>query len=79
MPRIIDVSARDAAMMVGMDRRRLEVWIKSGKCPFGEYIREDGREKGSYYINRTRLERYASGVDMNPICMGKVLFPGGAA
>ncbi len=61
------ISMREASILLGMDRETLSYWIRSGKCPFGEYIKGEDREKGAYYINRTRLDSYIHAEDMHPI------------
>jgi SPX domain protein involved in polyphosphate accumulation len=46
-------------------------WIqetdKNGQpvCPFGKYIKKEGKTHGHYIIIRTRFEKYMSGEDMN--------------
>jgi hypothetical protein len=62
------LSPREAEPMVGMNRASLEAWIRSGKCPFGVYVKKDGREKGHFYIYRARLNAYITASDMRPIC-----------
>lgn len=47
-----------------MARVFLESWLRSGKCPFGVYIRQPGKERGAYAIFPARLEVYLSGADM---------------
>jgi predicted site-specific integrase-resolvase len=63
----VTVSTREAAELLGMDRLTLSRWISDGRCPFGTYIKSESRQRGSYYINRIRLEMYLTGKDMNPI------------
>ena len=39
-------------------RQSLEAWLRSGRCPFGEYIRNPGSQRGHYLIFRSRMEFY---------------------
>ena len=64
----MDLGLDKAAPLIGLDRKTVMSWIRSGTCPFGAYIRDDGQKRGHYYINRTRLEAYLSGEDMRPCC-----------
>lgn len=71
------IKLNDAAPLVGLDRKTLMSWVRTGKCPFGAYIKESDNKLGHYYINRTRLERYLSGDDMRPVCPYSVYRGGG--
>ncbi len=44
-----------------MARPLLEAWIRSGKCPFGQYVRQEGKERGTYIIFPERLKVFLSG------------------
>ncbi len=45
-------------------RPALEAWIRSGKCPFGEYIRQEGKSVGRYIIFDSRLRAYLGAEDL---------------
>jgi predicted transcriptional regulator len=62
------VSLREASAILGIDRGTLAGMLRVGKCPFGIYYKEEGSEKGYFYINRTRLEAYITAADMRPVC-----------
>lgn len=62
---ILPVAA--TAAQIGMKVDTLEAWIKQGNCPFGVYIKKEGRTHGSFTIFRTRFERYMAGLDMGPV------------
>ena len=36
----------------------LRAWVRSGKCPFGEYIRRIDNQKGIILLFRQRLDEY---------------------
>lgn len=36
-------------------------WIKSGTCPFGYVIREEGQRRSFFYINVEQLIRFKNG------------------
>ena len=60
------ISLRDASKKLGIDRETLARWIKSGKCPFGNYVPPAvNTRKGYYYISRYRLDIYINAIDMN--------------
>lgn len=62
------VGTIEAAQLLEMTRVILEQWLRMGNCPFGAYIRLDGKKQGSYYINRNRLEAYITAQDMRGGC-----------
>ena len=64
----IAISLNSAAPLVGMDRKSLMAWVRSGKCPFGAFIKSDDSKYGHYYINYKRLQVYLSGDDMRTVC-----------
>lgn len=39
-------------------RASLMAWLRSGRCPFGEYIHNTGKSKGAYFLFRGRMEEY---------------------
>ena len=41
-----------------MTKGSLVAWIRSGNCPFGAYIRKEGKTKGHYVVFRRRMEEY---------------------
>lgn len=47
-----------------MDRVTLEAWIKQGNCPFGNYVKKEGCQRGHYIVWRERLKAYASAQDL---------------
>lgn len=63
-----NLSLNAAALSAGLDIKMLRQWIRTGKCPFGVYVRSEGAKRGGYYVNRTRFERWCSGDDMHPRC-----------
>jgi len=36
----------------------LSAWIKTGRCPFGEYLRRKGCVRGMYLIFPDRMDEY---------------------
>ena len=36
----------------------LKAWMRSGRCPFGEYVRKPGNQRGQFLIFRERIDRY---------------------
>lgn len=36
----------------------LQAWVRSGRCPFGEYIRKPGTSRGQYLLFRERIRKY---------------------
>lgn len=42
----------------------LMAWIQRGDCPFGTYVKKEGKTRGHYIIIRARFEKYMSGEDM---------------
>ena len=36
----------------------LRAWLRCGKCPFGVYIRDDGKTQGRYVVFRQRMDEY---------------------
>lgn len=36
----------------------LSAWIRTGRCPFGEYLRKKGSTRGMYLIFQNRLDEY---------------------
>ena len=46
-------------------RKTIHTWIKSGKCPFAEYVpeREDS-ERGKMLIFRNRYKAYMDAIDI---------------
>ncbi len=41
-----------------MTAASLSAWIKTGRCPFGEYLRRDGSSRGIYLIFQDRMDAY---------------------
>lgn len=41
-----------------MNRNALYAWIRCGKCPFGVYIKKEGKSQGRYVVFRNRMEEY---------------------
>lgn len=64
VPRENIISVAVAAKRIGMKIVTLEAWIKQGNCPFGVYIKREGRTHGSFTIFRARFEKYMAGEDM---------------
>ncbi len=48
-----------------LHRKTIHTWIKSGKCPFAEYVpeREDS-ERGKMLIFRNRYKAYMDAIDI---------------
>ena len=61
----MSISLREVSKELDIEREMLSRWIRTGKCPFGDYVppENDGRV-GAYIINKNRLEIYMSGKDM---------------
>lgn len=66
VPRENIIPVAVAAKRIGMKADTLEAWIKQGDCPFGIYIKKEGRTHGSFTIFRARFERYMVAGDMGP-------------
>jgi len=41
-----------------MNRDALYAWIRCGKCPFGVYIKKEGKSQGRYIVFRHRMDEY---------------------
>ena len=52
----LDVMQKEYAAV--MTKGSLVAWIRCGKCPFGAYIKKEGKTKGSYVVFRRRMEEY---------------------
>jgi len=50
-----------------MDRATLEAWIRQGNCPFGVFVKKEGKQRGHYVIFRERLEAYISAQDLKAV------------
>jgi hypothetical protein len=66
VPREEIIPVATAAKRIGIKVDTLEAWIKQGNCPFGVYIKKEGRTHGSYTIFRAHFEAYMSAQDMLP-------------
>lgn len=66
VPRENIIPVATAAKHIGIKVDTLEAWIKQGNCPFGVYIKKEGRTHGSFTIFRERFERYMAGMDISP-------------
>ncbi len=66
--RVKEFGVKDAVELLGIGYYDLIAWLRSGKCPFGAYIKDENKERGSFYINRERLTAYITAADMRPIC-----------
>ena len=54
----------NANTTANMGRVTLEAWIRSGKCPFASYVRQEGKGRGAYIIIDKRLYAYVDGEDL---------------
>jgi hypothetical protein len=68
MPKTSRITIASVCEKMMIKRPMLEAWIRSGKCPFGEYIREEGKSIGSFYIHPGRFAAYHNAADLRPIC-----------
>lgn len=66
VPRENIIPVAVAAKQIGIKVDTLEAWIKQGDCPFGIYIKKEGRTHGSFTIFRARFEKYMAGNDIGP-------------
>jgi hypothetical protein len=66
VPRENIMPVAEAAGLIGLKVSTLEAWIKAGDCPFGIYIKKEGRTHGSYTIFRRRFNKYLAGADLVP-------------
>jgi hypothetical protein len=64
MTKTRSVTCSEAAEMLGMDKNIMSRWVRTGRCPFAEYITDGSKSRGHYFIHRARLERYITGEDM---------------
>jgi phage antirepressor YoqD-like protein len=61
----------ETARLLGMDKDTLMAWLRSSKPPpWGSYIREPGKQRGTYYIHRQRFAVWNRGADMQNPRMG---------
>ncbi len=56
------ISVDEAARRMGVTPQFLRLGLGAGKFPFGTAVKMEGR--WSYYINRTRCEKWMTGEDM---------------
>lgn len=61
-PKPNKITVAEAAKMMGVTPRFLQLTLQREKVPFGHAIEGNGR--WMYYINRTRFMRYMRGEDM---------------
>lgn len=50
-------TVHDAAQQLGISSQTLRLWLRSGKCPFGQAFTGSGKNY-VYYINSTALNEY---------------------
>jgi hypothetical protein len=70
VPRENIISVAAVAKQIGLKADTLEAWIRAGNCPFGIFIKKEGRTHGSYTIFRVRFEKYMAGEDMKQMKEG---------
>ena len=58
MPRLTPTLA---APKLGMTAAALMAWIRTEKCPFGIYLKQEGNSRGGYTIFEKRMEAYIKG------------------
>ena len=51
------VKVQTAAKALGISAQSVRLWLKSGKCPFGQAFRGQGKSY-IYYINEIALNEY---------------------
>lgn len=56
------MTVQEAAKRMGVTPRYIHMGLQSGRLPFGTAVKMEGR--WSYYINRTRFEKWMTGEDM---------------
>jgi hypothetical protein len=56
----------EATKALHLDISTLMAWIQRGDCPFGTYVKKDGKQRGHYIIIRKRFEAYLNAQDMQP-------------
>lgn len=54
----------EATKALHLDISTLMAWIQRGDCPFGTYVRKEGKQRGHYIIIRKRLEAYLDAQDL---------------
>jgi hypothetical protein len=54
----------ETAKALHLDISTLMTWIQRGDCPFGTYVRKEGKQRGHYIIIRKRLEAYLDAQDL---------------
>lgn len=60
----LEIINQGASVGNRMARPALEAWIRSGNCPFGTYIKQDGKSSGRYVIFPQRLLAYLNAEDI---------------
>lgn len=58
------ITLTSVARILHMKNDTLMEWIQSGDCPFGTYVKKEGKQRGHYIIIRKRFEAYMSAEDM---------------
>lgn len=56
------LTVKEAASRMGVTPRYIYYGLQDGVLPFGTAVKMDGRY--SYYINKTRFEKWMAGEDM---------------
>ena len=64
MPLSKSITPLQAAPKIGMAQKALEQWLRTGKCPFGIYLKKEDKQRGEYIIFETRLKAFIEGEDM---------------
>ncbi|GHU89359.1 hypothetical protein FACS1894202_07370 [Clostridia bacterium] len=41
-----------------MTTESLKAWLRSGRCPFGEYVIKRGKKRGGFLFSRERMDAY---------------------
>lgn len=49
------LSAAEAAEILGVGPHIVRQWVKSGTCPFGQFVQFEGNKRGTIIINRHDL------------------------
>lgn len=58
------ITLKETARALYLKDDTLMAWIQRGDCPFGVYVKKEGKTHGHYIIIRKRFEKYMSGEDM---------------